>query len=91
MSDEERQNVRNYLAYEFEKWPASIGKHILWLAPSTDNPSGEKVVNDLFPLSQLAELAQKHGSRSYFSEPEKSAVMNLIKRYGGSTDTSPKS
>ncbi len=90
VSDEERQNVRNYLAYEFEKWPAGIGKHILWLAPSTDNLSGEKIVNDLFPLSQLAELAQNYGSQSYSSESERSAVMNVIKRYGGSTDTTPK-
>jgi hypothetical protein len=87
VNDEERENVRKYLAYEFERWPASIGKHILWLTASIDNSSGEKIVNDLFPLSQLAELAKKHGSKSYSSESEQSAVMNVITKYGGSTNT----
>jgi predicted KAP-like P-loop ATPase len=89
VSDEERENVKNYLAYEFERWPASIGKHILWLSASIDNESGEKIVNDLFPLFQLAKLATKHGSKSYSTESEKSAVMNVIQKYGGITN--PKS
>jgi len=87
INGEEQANVSSYLAYEFEKWPASIGKHILWLAASTDNPAGEKIVNDLFPLSQLADLAKKHGSKSYSTDSEKSAVMNLITKYGGSPNT----
>jgi predicted KAP-like P-loop ATPase len=84
VNDEERENVRNYLAYEFEKWPASIGKHILWLSASIDNEAGEKIVNDLFPLPRLAELANRHGSKSYSTESEKSAVMNVINKYAGS-------
>jgi len=88
VSDAERENVRTYLAYEFEKWPASIGKHILWLTASLDNPSGEKIVNDLFPLSELAALAKKHGPHSYSTDSEERAVSNLITKYGGLGATS---
>lgn len=81
VSDKEREKVRKYLAYEFERRPASIGKHILWLTPSLLTPSGEKVVDDLFPLSQIAELAKKQGAKSYSTDAEKHAVMNVIEKY----------
>lgn len=87
VNDEELMNVRNYLAYEFEKWPASVGMHALWLRASVDNPSGEKIVDAVFPLSQLAEIAKKRGSECYSNESEKSAVMHLISKYGGSANT----
>jgi len=83
IDDKERENVRNYLADEFERRPASIGKHILWLTPSLMTPSGEKVVNDLFPLSQIAELAKKQGSKSYSTNAEKNAVVNVIDKNSG--------
>jgi hypothetical protein len=83
VNDEERENVRKYLEDEFDRRPTSIGKHILWLTPSIENPSGEKVVNDLFPLSKLSELAKKHGSKSYSTESEKKSVLKVIDKYGG--------
>jgi hypothetical protein len=83
VNDEERENVRKYLGDEFESRPSSIGKHILWLTHSIGNSSGEKIVDDLFPLSKLAELAKKHGSKSYSTESEKSTVMTVIDKYGG--------
>lgn len=86
-NDEERENVRKYLGDEFERRPASIGKHILWLTPSIENSSGEKIVDDLFPLSRLAELAKKHGSRSYSTDAEKDAVMKVIDKYDPANPT----
>jgi hypothetical protein len=83
VNDEERENVRNYLGDEFERRPGTIGKHILWLTPSIESVSGEKIVDDLFPLSKLAELAKKHGWKSYSTETEKKAVMKVIDKYGG--------
>jgi predicted KAP-like P-loop ATPase len=84
VNDEERENVREYLGDEFERRPSSIGKHLVWLMPSIENPSGVKVVDDLFPLSKLAELAKVHGSKSYSNETERAAVMKVISKYGGS-------
>jgi len=81
VNDEERENVRQYLGDEFKRRPASIGKHILWLTPSIENSSWEKIVDDLFPLSKLAALAKKHGSKSYSTEAEKNAVMKMIDKY----------
>jgi hypothetical protein len=89
VNDSEHENVRRYLAYGFERWPASIGKHILWLTPSIDSPAGEKAVDDLFPLTQLAELATKHSLSSYSTDEEKNAVMNVISKYGGSPTWKP--
>lgn len=50
------------------------------------NSSGEKIVDDLFPLSKLAALAKKHGSKSYSTDAEKVAVMRVIDEYGGVTE-----
>lgn len=90
VNDLERDNVRKYLAYMFERWPASIGKHILWLSPSLYSADGEKVADDLFPLNQLAELAIKYRSNSYSTEEERKAVMNVIGKYLGSPTPQPK-
>lgn len=84
VNDEERENVKRYLEDEFERRPATIGRHILWLTPSIDNPSGQKIVDDLFPLSKLVELAKKHGSKAYSTDAEKKAVMKVIEKYGES-------
>ena len=89
VNDQERENVRKYLAYGFERWPASIGKHILWLTPSLDSPTGEKAADDLFPLTQLVELAQKHWSSSYSTDEERNAVIYVISKYGGSPTPKP--
>jgi hypothetical protein len=82
VNSEEGENVKKYLGDDFERRPANIGKHILWLTPSIENNSGEKIVNDLFPLSTLAALAKKHGTKSYSTEAEKNAVMKVIGKYG---------
>ncbi len=47
--------------------------------------AGGKVVDGLFPLSQIAKLAKKQGSRSYSTEAEKNAVINVIEKYSGQT------
>jgi hypothetical protein len=91
VNDEERENVRKYLEDEFERRPASVGKHILWLTPSIENSSGQKIVDDLFPLSKLAELAMNHGSNSYSTEAEKNAVMKVIDKYGPNPKPEPSS
>ena len=72
---------------EFERRPASIGKHILWLTASIESPSGVQIVDDLFPLSKLAELAKKHGSRSYSTDAEKNAVMKVIDKFDPANPT----
>lgn len=87
VNDEERENVRKYLGDEFERRPASIGKHILWLTASIESPSGVKIVDDLFPLSKLARLAKTHGSRSYSTDAEKNAVMKVIDKYDPANPT----
>jgi len=89
VNDEERENVRKYLGDEFERRPSSIGKHIIWLMPSLENSSGVKVVDDLFPLSKLAELAKEHDSKSYSNEAERAAVMKVISTYGGPPNQKP--
>jgi hypothetical protein len=81
---ESRQDVTDYLADEFDRRPASIGKHIQWLTPSLGNADGEKAVNELFPLSDLATFAKKQGSKAYSNTWEQQAVENLIAKYGGS-------
>jgi hypothetical protein len=43
---------------------------------------GKKVVDELFPLSRLADLAKKHGSSAYSTDAEKKIVDELIKEYG---------
>ena len=40
----------------------------------------------IFPLSVLANLAKKNGSKSYSTDAEEDAVKNMIVKYGGSTD-----
>jgi len=80
--DQRREDVRNYLQGEFEKRPSSIGKHIFWLWNSLGNSDGKRIVDELFPLSQLAELARKHGSSAYSTSAEKSVVEELIQKYG---------
>jgi hypothetical protein len=80
-------NVRAYLEDEFERRPASIGKHISWLWNSLENLDGKKLVNDLFPLSQLARLAKQHGPAAFSTEHEKKIVLKLIKDYGTSSLT----
>lgn len=74
-----------YLEDEFERRPGSIGKHIAWLWASVNNTEGRKVVDELFPIRRLAELAQKHGSAAYSNDWEKSVVTSLIDQFGGAT------
>ena len=75
-------DVSAYLEDEFARRPASIGKHISWLWNSVENPDGRKVVDDLFPLSKLAQLAKQHGVAAFSTESEKRIVLRLIKDYG---------
>ena len=82
--DTSRDDVQAYLEDEFDRRPKSIGKHILWLRHSLGTPEGKKIVNDLFPVSRLAELAKRHGSSSYSTEDEQKAVASLIKEFGNS-------
>ncbi len=81
------EDVRAYLEDEFGRRPNSIGKHIFWLWNSLENPDGKKVVDDLFPLSKLAQLAKQHGSAAFSTESEKRIVLRLIKDYGESSLT----
>jgi predicted nucleic acid-binding protein len=91
ISDAERENVKNYLEDEFERRPASIGKHLLWLNASINNVEGVKVVDALFPLSKLAALAEKYGEKSYSNDSERNAVNEVITKYGGSSGKEPES
>jgi len=86
--DRARDDAKHYLEDECQRRPASIGKHILWLGPSLGNENGKKVVDDLFPLRRLAELAESHGPTAYSTEAEKGAVMNLIREFGSSPESS---
>jgi len=76
------EDVRNYLQDEFERRPSSIGKHIFWLWNSLSNLDGKRIVDELFPLSQLAELAKKHGSSAFSSNAEREIIKELIQQYG---------
>ena len=80
-------DVRAYLEDEFEQRPSSIGKHIYWLWNSVESPDGKKVVDDLFPLSKLAQMAKQKGSAAFVTEPERRIVLKLIKDYGESSLT----
>ena len=83
-TERKREDVRNYLQDEFERRPSSIGKHIFWLWNSLGNQDGKRIVEEVFPLSRLAELARKHGSSAYSTSAERSIVEELIQKYGPS-------
>jgi hypothetical protein len=89
VSSDVREDVNAYLADEFERRPSSIGKHMTWLIHSLGSPEGEKAVDDLFPLSELAALARKHGDKAYSTESEKEAVMTLMAKYSDSAKAKP--
>ena len=91
VSNESHKDVREYLEDEFERRPASIGKHLQWLQASIGNVDGEKIVDDLFPLSRLAQLAEKHGTKAYSSDSERLTVMSVIERYGKSSKSTQES
>jgi hypothetical protein len=76
------EDVRNYLQDEFERRPSSIGKHMFWLWNSLSNLDGKRIVDELFPLSQLAELAKRHGSSAFSSNAERKIIEELIQQYG---------
>lgn len=82
VSETERECVEQFLEYEFENHPSSIGMHVLWLTPSIEHPEGVKVVDGLFPLRRLAELAVKHGTKAYSNSEEENAVKAVIKSFG---------
>ncbi len=82
----EAANVQAYLKDEFQRRPKSIGKHVQWLLNSLDNVDGEKLVNDLFSLTELAQMAKARGSEAYSTDSEKRAVEQVIQRYGSGTD-----
>jgi predicted KAP-like P-loop ATPase len=84
VNHEAAEDVKKYLEDEFERRPASIGKHILWLTPTRKTPTGQRIVDDFFPLSKLAQLARRHGSKSYSTDAEKEAVTEVIAQYGES-------
>jgi len=84
----EAANVQAYLRDEFDRRPKSIGKHVQWLLNSLGSVEGEKLVNDLFPLTQLAQLAKERRSEAYSTDSEKRAVEEVIQKYGsGSAPT----
>jgi len=85
---QEVANVQAYLRDEFERRPKSIGKHVLWLLNSLDNVEGERLVNDLFPLAQLAQMAKQLGSEAYSTDSERRAVQEVIQRYGNTSSGS---
>lgn len=77
-SDKEAEDVRTYLEDEFEHRPASIGKHIHWLWSTVADADGRKLVDRLFPLSKLGELAEMRGSAAYSTDSEKKTIEELI-------------
>jgi hypothetical protein len=88
VGDQEKRDVRAYLADEFDRRPSSIGKHIGWLWNSVGNPDGRKVVDDLFPLSSLAELAKANGPNAYSNASERQIVESLISQFVNSAASS---
>ncbi|HEV2196909.1 MAG TPA: P-loop NTPase fold protein [Candidatus Acidoferrum sp.] len=77
-SDKDAEDVNAYLEDEFEHHPASIGKHIHWLWSTVASPSGKQLVDKLFSLSRLQELARMRGKEAYSTDPEKKTVESLI-------------
>jgi hypothetical protein len=80
--EERRQDVIQYLEDEFQCRPSSIGKHASWLWNSLGNVDGKKIVDELFPLRRLAELAKEQKSSAYSTDSEKRIVDELIQQYG---------
>lgn len=78
-SDKEAEGVRGYLQDEFERRPSSIGKHIHWLWSTIAEIDGRKLVDTLFPLSKLADLAKRSGTSAYSTDSEKKTVAALIR------------
>lgn len=86
----EAANVQAYLKDEFQRRPKSIGKHVQWLVNSLGTVDGEKLVNDLFPLTDLMQMAKARGLEAHSTDSEKRAVEQVIQRYGsGSVPTTP--
>jgi hypothetical protein len=52
----------------------------LWA--SLDTKYGFKVVDDLFSLHKLAQLAKKHGPAAFTTDSQKQIVARLIERFG---------
>ncbi len=77
-SDKDAEDVRAYLEDEFERRPASIGKHIHWLWSTAGSADGKKLVDRLFPLRKLADLAKVRGKTAYSTEFERKTVQALI-------------
>ncbi len=77
-SSEGLADVQEYLKDEFERRPSSIGKHVHWLWSSLSDADGKKLVDSLFSLSRLAEMAKARGPAVYSTEPEKRTVLKLI-------------
>lgn len=72
-------DVREYLADEFERRPQNIGKHLLWLFPSiTGSAEGKRFVDELFSLNRLKELAVQFGEKAYSGEDQRRVVQRLI-------------
>lgn len=72
-------DVREYLADEFERRPRSIGKHLLWLWPSvTQSQESKRIVDDVFPLATLKELAKHFGASAY--DPSKDSQRDVVER-----------
>lgn len=88
-SANEAANVQAYLGDEFHRRPMSMGKHAHWLLNSLGSLDGEKLVNQLFPLTELAQMAKQHESDAYSTDSEKRAVAEIIKRYGSGSPTTP--
>jgi hypothetical protein len=81
----EAPNVQAYLRDEFQRRPKSIGKHVQWLLNSLGSLEGEKLVNELFPLTELAQMAKQRGPDAYSTDSEKRAVEQVIQRYGSAS------
>ncbi len=77
-SNEGLTDVQEYLQDEFERRPSSIGKHAHWLWSTLSDADGKKLVDSLFSLSKLADMAKARGSAAYSTEPERRTVLKLI-------------
>lgn len=74
-------DVREYLSDEFERRPASIGKHLLWLFPSiTHSADSKKFVDELFPFAKLKELVTRFGDKVHSGDDEQKKVVNRLLR-----------